>query len=292
VPDCRIDWDGGTIEATTSPDAQRRAAEWALSVGGKIGMNEKPGGVHEMITRAKDLPAGPLRITCVDLHNLPEISNADLARLKSLTNLTHLNLHTLPQVNDTGLGHLRTHTKLHDLHIYTCPVTDAGLAHLKGLVELDSLALGGPEITDDGLKHLVDLPKLRRLLMLAGTATGDKVLVLLKAHPQVRIFSPGMNFTNDGMRGLRAVVPELSQLHLVGGTKVTDAGLEHLKGWNSIEWLRLDGPTFTDGGLQHLAGLKNLNLLQLYKTRVTADGVAALRKALPDCNIQWDGEDK
>ncbi len=36
---------------------------------------------------------------------------------------------------------------------------------------------------------------------------------------------------------------------------------------------------------------KDLRLVTLEGTKVTADGVAALQKALPDCKIEWkDGE--
>ena len=42
----------------------------------------------------------------------------------------------------------------------------------------------------------------------------------------------------------------------------------------------------TDEGLQELAKLKNLRDLNLIGTKVTKAGVAALRKALPNCSIK------
>ena len=41
----------------------------------------------------------------------------------------------------------------------------------------------------------------------------------------------------------------------------------------------------TDAGLKHLEKMKGLLRLNLRGNRVTADGVAALQKALPDCKI-------
>jgi len=45
----------------------------------------------------------------------------------------------------------------------------------------------------------------------------------------------------------------------------------------------------TDARLKHLAGMKKMEVLLLNKTQVTAEGVAELQKALPNCNIYWRG---
>ena len=42
--------------------------------------------------------------------------------------------------------------------------------------------------------------------------------------------------------------------------------------------------------MTHLHGLTGLKELDLSKSKVTAEGVAALQKALPKCKIAWDGK--
>ena len=42
----------------------------------------------------------------------------------------------------------------------------------------------------------------------------------------------------------------------------------------------------TDAGLVHLKGLTNLQELDLSRTRTTDAGVAELQKALPNCKIE------
>ena len=42
----------------------------------------------------------------------------------------------------------------------------------------------------------------------------------------------------------------------------------------------------TDAGLVHLKGLTNLQELDLSRTRTTDAGVAVLQKALPNCKIE------
>ena len=49
-------------------------------------------------------------------------------------------------------------------------------------------------------------------------------------------------------------------------TKVTDAGLEHLKGLTKLRFLELTNARVTDAGLAHLRGLTQLEDLQLYGT--------------------------
>jgi hypothetical protein len=65
-------------------------------------------------------------------------------------------------------------------------------------------------------------------------------------------------------------------------TKVTDAGLVHLKEMTGLEdWLGLSGTQVTNDGLQHLTGFTKLRSLNLIRTRVTAAGVQDLQAALP-----------
>lgn len=67
--------------------------------------------------------------------------------------------------------------------------------------------------------------------------------------------------------------------------KVTDAGLEHLKGLTQLQHLILQNTKITDAGLEHLKGLTQLQQLNL-NTKVTDQGVERLQQALPKCKIE------
>ena len=67
---------------------------------------------------------------------------------------------------------------------------------------------------------------------------------------------------------------------------MTDAGLKELADLKNLTTLNLAGTQVTDAGLKELTGLKNLSELDLSGVaKVTRDGVAELRKALPKCEI-------
>ena len=76
-------------------------------------------------------------------------TDADLAHLKALTNLTFLGLSGCKQITDAGLAHLASLTNLTYLLFGCDQTTDAGLAHLKSLTNLTFLDLSVcKQITD------------------------------------------------------------------------------------------------------------------------------------------------
>ena len=62
------------------------------------------------------------------------------------------------------------------------------------------------------------------------------------------------------------------------GTRITSAGLVHLKGLNALQVLHLERTGIDDNGAVHLAGLQQLKYLNLYGTRVTDKTLVHLRK--------------
>src|ERR1035437_906240 len=73
----------------------------------------------------------------------------------------------------------------------------------------------------------------------------------------------------------------------LSGTKVTDVGLEHLKGLDQLQTLNLSKTKVTDAGLEQLKGLNQLRTLNLINTKVTDEGVKYLQEGLPKCSIGY-----
>jgi len=68
-------------------------------------------------------------------------------------------------------------------------------------------------------------------------------------------------------------------------TRITDAGLIHLRPLAALRELYLGNTEITDVGLQHLKSLTALKCLVLYGTKRTTAGVDDLAKALPGCEF-------
>ncbi len=164
-------------------------------------------------------------------------------------------------LDDEGLAALGGARALTSLTAWKTKVTDAGVGHLRGARALRNLDLSETELTGKGLEALAacaDLADVR----LIGAPIGDAGLGFVKAWKQA-----------DGVF-----------LNLAN-TKVSDAGLKHFAGTNGFYSLTFSGTDVSDAGLRHLEGMSKLRALTVDGTKVTANGVAKLKKKLPDCDI-------
>jgi hypothetical protein len=93
----------------------------------------------------------------------------------------------------------------------------------------------------------------------------------------------------DATLEIVGTLPELKSLSM-DAVRITDDGLKHVGKLTQLTRLRIPGTPISDEGLKHLEGLTKLEHLLLKNVKnVTAGGVAALQKALPNCTIEWDG---
>ena len=89
--------------------------------------------------------------------------------------------------------------------------------------------------------------------------------------------------TSAGLVHLKGLA-KLTRLHLER-TNVGDEGIPNLTKLTTLEYLNLYGTKITDKSLDHLAGLKNLRQLYVWQTDVTDAGIAKFKKALPAVSV-------
>jgi len=181
-------------------------------------------------------------------------------------------------------------------------VTDAGLTRLKKLTDLRVLFLEGPQVTDASLEHLTELTNLNRLSLHNTLVTGEGIGKFRQALPELTISSdwthsvPMPEVSPQEKAKLKQPYPDqeeaIGELIRLGGgfsedgealsfglfgSRVDDAGMEHLKGLTNLRSLYLCTNQVTDAGMEHLKGLRNLRTLDLGVWQVTDAGLECLQ---------------
>ena len=196
-------------------------------------------------------------------------------------------------LTEADLEALAAKSHLKRLDVHDSSVSNDDLEHLAGLREVEWLDLSStrattaqkPRITDAGLKHLTQWTRLRTL-NLHGNPITDAGLAHLQLLPRLeRLQLGGTRVTGEGLRRLS----HLKWLRL-DAAPITDDGLRYVASLTNLGQLYLDGTSVSDAGLKHLHGLTRLRVLNLHGTRVTAEGVARLRLALPFVAVGTDVE--
>jgi serine/threonine protein kinase len=273
-------------------DPDRRAAEYVLSLHGKVQINEQ----DREIEAAADLPRRAFRLTWVNLGGSSwlgsrQVRDAGLTYLAHCDHLTYLNLDEAP-LDDAGLTRLKGCKKLTYLNLGHTWVTDVGLANLRDCKDLGHLNLDRTAVGDAGLVYIKDAQKLL-VLELRATQVTDAGLVHLKRCTSLTELSlQGSPVGDAGLAHLKDCkkLQRLDLANTLQNTRVSDAGLAYVKDLESLQSLALAGNEgVTDAGLARLKDCKNLTELAVKKTKVTALGIDELRKNLPRCKIEWDG---
>jgi hypothetical protein len=124
-------------------------------------------------------------------------------------------------------------------------------------------------------KAIAEIKKLGGSVTIDENNPDKPVLMVDLSYPEV---------TDAGLEHLNGF-NRLRHLNL-SKTKITDIGLEHLKGLTELATLDLSGNPVTDAGLDNLKGLTKLQRLSLTGTKVTDEGVKKLQRALWNCKIE------
>jgi len=226
--------------------------------------------------------------------SLTRISDHALRELKGATAITDLNLRYAELITDEGLLVVRNWHHLRRLNLRGTKITDMTLQHLSGMSTLESLDIGFVQVTDVGLDQLTYLPSLTEL-MLGGNKLSDVGLQSLRQLTGLTYLDLGgaqrtdsglwsVSITDNGMEAI-ASLRNLRHLRL-NGTSVSGRSLEKLKGLRLLERFDLqDCKHVGNDAIPTLSSLPSLRIIDLTGTPVTAEGIAALHRARPNCRI-------
>ena len=212
-----------------------------------------------------------------------QVEGPGLEAIENLTHLRELNLDNAPLKNE-GLQYIGKLNSLEVLSIRDTDVNDKGMPGLAGLKALKRLNLGGDDVRDAGLKNLSGLVQLEDL-DLSFCRFSENGLKALNGLNLKRLSLNQTSATDDAM-DLVGKMSKLESLSLEY-TAVGDAGFAKLAGITGLTELHLDHVNLTDASLKVLTGLTKLRYIDLYHTSLSEEGYESLKKALPNCEINW-----
>src|SRR5262249_38560932 len=140
-------------------DPDRRAAEYALSIGGSVCVNDEDAG-----RTAASLPRETFRLTSFGGgYQKQKLNDAGLGNFKGCKKLASPSLWETWQADDAGLAYFKDCKALKSLSLVNLPVGDTAMAHFKGCKKLTRLSLAHVPVTDAGVANFKDCKNLTEL---------------------------------------------------------------------------------------------------------------------------------
>ena len=140
------------------------------------------------------------------------------------------------------------------------------------------------EVSTHPSPHIIHKAFLTSSFQLRGRdLTDDGLADVARLGNVVELNLRDTKITSAGLVHLKGLA-KLTRLHLER-TNVGDEGIANLTKLTTLEYLNLYGTKITDKSLDHLAGLKNLRQLYVWQTDVTDAGIAKFKKALPAVSV-------
>jgi hypothetical protein len=146
----------------------------------------------------------------------------------------------------------------------------------------------GPTLIPESQRHRFTVWDRNINIDLTSTPTTDDDLILLRE--QFHLVDQELGFTRISDAGLEHLkgLPNLDVLDF-DGTAITDDGLKELKGLTKLVGLNLADTAISDSGLEHLKAFKNLKYLKLRRTHITDAGIEHLKALTSLEGIALDG---
>jgi hypothetical protein len=161
-------------------------------------------------------------------------------------------------------------------------VTDAVLLALKKLPQVGEIdAFDAEKCTEKGFASLKDLPHLRKLVLGKSNLNPAAVAAIGQCQDLRHLGLPDAGLTDAELAALKKLTL-LEHLSLNGNPKITDKGMQTVKGFERLRSLYLANTGLTDRGLAELKGLDGLRTLNVVNTKVTADAAEKFADDMPN----------
>ncbi|MCC9608370.1 SUMF1/EgtB/PvdO family nonheme iron enzyme [Blastopirellula sp. JC732] len=224
-------WLGAANATSVDDSADRRAAEYVLSIGGQVRINDDSHlGTNTLIKNPNQLPNEAFRLTHVELANNNEITDQGLSAFQGTSNLRRVKVLNSSKVTAAGLAHLAENRSITFLELWGCQLTSNVFSHLQKMDSVIDFRFGYNSLNDDDMQFFREFPSTPRLrcLMLSNTSIGDEGIACLADARELRQLNVNKTSLTDKSFDTFLNLPLLQNLHLTE-TKVTPAGVAKFK---------------------------------------------------------------
>lgn len=160
--------------------------------------------------------------------------------------------------------------------------TDATLLTLQKYPSIGALdILDAAKCTQKGLSTLKDLPKLRKLVLGSSKLTVAGARAIGQCAELRRLGLAEAGLTDAELAGLQDL-KRLEHLTLSNNPKITDRGMQTVRGFERLQVLYLSNTGLTDKGLAMLRVLDGLRTLNVVNTGVTAEAADKFVDEMPN----------
>ncbi|MDB4766343.1 hypothetical protein OAG71_01510 [bacterium] len=176
--------------------------------------------------------------------------------------------------------------KIETLVFHEDSITDDTLALISEHVNLQKLYLSNANVSHVGVQHLGKLDRLNYLSLDYALLT-DEMFRTLQENQQLHIISQATTtaLNENGNPRRPNSAEDVTDLEL-WSAPLTNAGWSKILFYENLTHLFLGRMNITEHGIEQLAQLKKLESLELRETQFTEDGIALLKKLLPNCKIK------
>ncbi len=287
---------GGMVHAGNVTD-------WVADLGGKV-QRDAAGNVVAVSLRGTWVDD----VEMIDIARLPKLQRLDLSHtritdegmlhLKAASQIEDLNLYYAEWITDQGMTAIRNWKKLKRLDVRGTRISNGTLEIISHMPQLEALDISNTQITDNGMDMLITLTNLKELALGQGrVSAGDlgflRVLTTLTSldiggakptPPDMgdrKVDRPAVQPLPTNTIKAIAELKELRALRMAY-TGVSTADLKALSVLGKVEKLGLEEcPGVDDTAVAELVNWKSLKYLDVQDTKVSEQGVAALRSARP-----------
>ncbi len=281
--------------AMVMPEQARRIVDWAQSIRQtselKLAQEQHETALKNAVAAKVGLAWRGGRFNTpnsIVFASLPQVDARVCEWLQMVPGLESIAFLGAEQISLSGLSMLSELPKLRRLTIAGTGLNPAVVATVAGFKGLEALGLNGSPLSPTALRPLANLKDLVSL-DLAGTRLNDNSLSLAQSFANLRLLRlDGTDVAGPGL----ALLKECKKLTILSlaDTAITDAGIKSLLELPALTEVDLSETDISDAGLEALAAHPALHKVELRGASITADGLARLKKTLPDAPLFKTGQ--